>query len=283
VNIKNIIQPGEWPHGVTKTQFKKSSGRIRRSALINGMTNISVSRSTSRRSSRVEENFFGDTGLCYINCQRCSCRLEYYTEETLSGLIIICSTLIHRECILAAPFILDMLIAIARIASKKMYSWQSNNKFYLPGNYACIAKQLIRCSLYQLVSNEIFYQLFQTKFEDAKILEIIAQSLHDFNDLNSVVALKHVLNDINLQKLFNLDICLQILDNVAIYIEYLPLESQQSNWTLVIQELEKLFHHMYLYLNKTYDYDCIFLIMTTLLKVNSISSCKVSIYKIKKE
>jgi hypothetical protein len=76
-----------------------------------------------------------------------------------------------------------------------------------------------------------------------------------------------------------MDTCLQILDNVAIYIEYLPLESQQSHWTLVIQELEKLFHHMYLYLNKSNDCNCIFLIMTTLLKVNSISTCKVRIYQ----
>lgn len=117
MNIKNIIQQNEWPHGVTKTQplFKKSSGRIRRAALIAGMASVNASRSNSRRSSRIEQIFFGETGLCYINCQRCDCRLEYYNEETLSGLIIICSTLIHRECILAAPYILDIIIAIARL------------------------------------------------------------------------------------------------------------------------------------------------------------------------
>lgn len=73
-----------------------------------------------------------------------------------------------------------------------------------------------------------------------------------------------------------MEICLQVLNNVAIYMDFLPLESQQSHWTLVIQELEKLFHHIHLYMNKDYDYTCIFLIMTTLLKVASIASCKVT-------
>lgn len=106
---------------------------------------------------------------------------------------------------------------------------------------------------------------------------MIASSLNDFNELNSISALKHVLSDINLQKTMSMDICMNILNNVAIYMEYLPLETQQSHWTLVIQELEKMFHHMYLYMNKNYDYSCLFLIMTTLLKVVSIASCKVSL------
>jgi hypothetical protein len=72
-----------------------------------------------------------------------------------------------------------------------------------------------------------------------------------------------------------MDICLQILDNVAIYIEFLPLETQQSHWTLVIQELEKLFHNMLMFLNKSYDFTCLNLIMISLLKVSSISSSKV--------
>jgi len=90
-----------------------------------------------------------------------------------------------------------------------------NSNFYLPGNYTCIAKQFIRCSLHQLAGNEIFYQLFQSNFEgrilktllivlhnsvyfqkilDSKILEMIALSLSDFNELNSITALRYVLN-----------------------------------------------------------------------------------------
>ena len=54
---------------------------------------------------------------------------------------------------------------VFRIASKKMYSWQTNSNFYFPGNYVSVAKQFLRCVFSQLVRNEIFYQLFQCEFE----------------------------------------------------------------------------------------------------------------------
>lgn len=119
INLKNIsskiIQNTDWPHGVTKNQplFKKPSNRNRRSALI-AATSTNASNINSRRQSKSEIEYSGESGLCYITCQRCNCRLEFYNEEALSGMIIICSTLIHRECTLAAPFILDMIIAITR-------------------------------------------------------------------------------------------------------------------------------------------------------------------------
>ena len=68
---------------------------------------------------------------------------------------------------------------------------------------------------------------------------------------------------------------MSILNNVAIYIEYLPFESHQTQWTLVIQDLEALFHQMYLLMNKSADYTCLFLIMASMLKVNYTASCKV--------
>ena len=107
----------------------------------------------------------GEYGLSYIKCSRCDSRLEYYNEDSLGGMIVICSTFVHRESALAAPMILDMLNAIMRIASKKMYAWQVNSTFYLPGNYTSIAKQFIRCLLQQLLSNKILYQLFQLDFD----------------------------------------------------------------------------------------------------------------------
>ena len=72
-----------------------------------------------------------------------------------------------------------------------------------------------------------------------------------------------------------MEICLNILNNVAIYIEYLPFESQQNQWVLVIQELETLLRHLELFMNKAFDYTCLFLIMKSLLKVTSIANCKV--------
>ena len=71
-----------------------------------------------------------------------------------------------------------------------------------------------------------------------------------------------------------MDVCLQILNNVATYMEYLPLESQQSQWVLVMQELEILFLQLESIMNKAYDYSSLFLIMITLLKVPSINNVK---------
>ena len=65
-------------------------------------------------------------GLGYIQCQRCMCQLETYNEESMGTMILICSTLVHRDSHMAAPFILDMLMAGARIAAKKSYSWQTS-------------------------------------------------------------------------------------------------------------------------------------------------------------
>jgi hypothetical protein len=60
------------------------------------------------------DNYSGECGLSYIRCLRCNCQLEFYNEEVLSSLIVACSTIIHRECSLAAPFILEMIMSITR-------------------------------------------------------------------------------------------------------------------------------------------------------------------------
>ena len=65
-----------------------------------------------------------------------------------------------------------------------------------------------------------------------------------------------------------------VLNNVAVYMEFLPLEAAQSQWGLVIQELEKLFDQIFLIMNKYTDYTCLFLIMATLLKVSYTTNCK---------
>jgi hypothetical protein len=169
----------------------------------------------------------GEYGLSYMACQRCGCRLESYSEDTLGSLVVICSTLVYRESELAAPFILDMLMAAIRLAQKKVFTWQATApSFYLPGNYASVAKQFIRCVLHQFQNNEIFYQLFQSDFESeaSSHLELIATALADFAELNSVAALRQIINDLNLQKPLNMEICLSVLNNVAIYMNHLPVD-----------------------------------------------------------
>lgn len=167
----------------------------------------------------------GEYGLCYMACQRCGCRLEAYGEDALGTMVVICSTLVYRESELAAPFILDMLTAAIRLAQKKLFTWQASApNFYLPGNYASVAKQFIRCVLHQFQNNEIFYQLFQGEFDSSSHLELIATALADFAELNSVAALRQIISDLNLQKPLNMEICLTVLNNVAIYMNHLPFE-----------------------------------------------------------
>jgi hypothetical protein len=53
----------------------------------------------------------GEYGLCYKRCLRCNRRLEHYSDESIGGLIVACAAVVHRECTLAAPLILEMIIA----------------------------------------------------------------------------------------------------------------------------------------------------------------------------
>lgn len=56
----------------------------------------------------------GQYGLTYMNCFKCDARLEIYSEDALGGLIVICSTVLHRELSMIASFLIDMLIVILR-------------------------------------------------------------------------------------------------------------------------------------------------------------------------
>jgi len=120
-----------------------------------------------------------------------------------------------------------------------------------------------------------FVILILNQYKGFELLETLAVSLQDFNELNSVVALRHIIKDINLQKVIIMEICMIILNNVAVYIQYLSLETNQSQWTLVLQEFETLFRQMEPLMIKSADYTCLFLIMGSLLKVPAIATTKV--------
>jgi hypothetical protein len=49
-----------------------------------------------------------------IECERCGKLLELYSEETLGHLILICSSIIQRECALVAPYVLDIILSVTR-------------------------------------------------------------------------------------------------------------------------------------------------------------------------
>jgi hypothetical protein len=117
----------------------------------------------------------------------------------------------NRESELAAPFLLDMIMVALKISQKKLFTWQATSNFYLPGNYASVARQFLRCVLHQFQNNEIFYQLFQSEFESPLHLELIASALADFPELSSVAALRQIVADLNLQKPLNIEVWLRFL------------------------------------------------------------------------
>ena len=57
------------------------------------------------------------------------------------------------------------------------------------------------------------------------------------------------------------------------------METNQSQWTLVLQEFETLFRQMEQVMIKSADYTCLFLIMGSLLKVPAIATTKVMLKK----
>lgn len=56
----------------------------------------------------------GQFGLTYLKCLKCDVRLECYGEDVIGSLIVVCSTVIHRELSLVSPFLIDMIIPIMR-------------------------------------------------------------------------------------------------------------------------------------------------------------------------
>ncbi|VDM19042.1 unnamed protein product [Hydatigera taeniaeformis] len=96
-------------------------------------------------------------------CPWCQTVLETHDETTI-GLGLIClATFVHREPALAAPFLIDMLMVAARIATTTLYTWQrALPNVIVSGNVASIARQFLRCTMYNLAPNGLFTQLFQT-------------------------------------------------------------------------------------------------------------------------
>jgi hypothetical protein len=81
--------------------------------------------------------------------------------------------------------------------------------------------------------------------------------------------------DLNQQKNLKFETCMSVLNNVAIFVECLPIEGQSQQWLLVFQELEVLFRHLESIMKKSWDYTCFFVIMTQILKVPYVSNSKV--------
>lgn len=102
-------------------------------------------------------------------CDKCGQAIEYYNEECIGYCVIVCGTLVHREPVIAAPLLMDMVDTIGRVAASHIYTWQENSAVVTPANSRSIAQQFIRCTFQQLAANNICYQFFQQNFRGKKI------------------------------------------------------------------------------------------------------------------
>uniref|UniRef100_G3T0V8 Unc-79 homolog, NALCN channel complex subunit n=1 Tax=Loxodonta africana TaxID=9785 RepID=G3T0V8_LOXAF len=170
-------------------------------------------------------------------CHDCGAILEEYDEETLGLAIVVLSTFIHLSPDLAAPLLLDIMQSVGRLASSTTFSNQAESMM-VPGNVAGVAKQFLRCVFHQLAPNGIFPQLFQSTIKDGTFLRTLATSLMDFNELSSIAALSQLLEGLNNKK--NLPAggaMIRCLENIATFMEALPMDSPSSWSTISNQQL----------------------------------------------
>uniref|UniRef100_A0A452I997 Uncharacterized protein n=1 Tax=Gopherus agassizii TaxID=38772 RepID=A0A452I997_9SAUR len=194
-------------------------------------------------------------------CHDCGAILEEYDEETLGLAIVVLSTFIHLSPDLAAPLLLDIM--------------QSVGSMMIPGNAAGVAKQFLRCIFHQLAPNGIFPQLFQSNIKDGSFLRTLATSLMDFSELSSVAALSQLLEGLNNKK--NLpagDAMLRCLENIATFMEALPMDSPNNLWTTISNQFQTFFTKLPCVLPLKCSLDSSLRIMICLLKIPTTSATR---------
>uniref|UniRef100_A0AAQ4PXK1 Unc-79 homolog, NALCN channel complex subunit n=1 Tax=Gasterosteus aculeatus aculeatus TaxID=481459 RepID=A0AAQ4PXK1_GASAC len=171
-------------------------------------------------------------------CRDCAAVLEEYDEETLGLAVVVLSMFIHLSPDLAAPMLLDIMQSVGRLASSANFSGQAESML-IPGNVAGVAKQFLRCVFHQLAPNGILPQLFQSNIKDGSFLRTLASSLIDFNELSSVAALNMLLEGLNNKKSLPAGgTMLHCLDNIATFMEALPMDSPSNLWTTICNQFQ---------------------------------------------
>ncbi|XP_023575453.1 protein unc-79 homolog isoform X3 [Octodon degus] len=208
-------------------------------------------------------------------CHDCGAILEEYDEETLGLAIVVLSTFIHLSPDLAAPLLLDIMQSVGRLASSTTFSNQAESMM-VPGNAAGVAKQFLRCIFHQLAPNGIFPQLFQSTIKDGTFLRTLASSLMDFNELSSIAALSQLLEGLNNKK--NLPAggaMIRCLENIATFMEALPMDSPSSLWTTISNQFQTFFAKLPCVLPLKCSLDSSLRIMICLLKIPSTNATRV--------
>ncbi|XP_037687930.1 protein unc-79 homolog isoform X3 [Choloepus didactylus] len=207
-------------------------------------------------------------------CHDCGAILEEYDEETLGLAIVVLSTFIHLSPDLAAPLLLDIMQSVGRLASSTTFSSQAESMM-VPGNAAGVAKQFLRCIFHQLAPNGIFPQLFQSTIKDGTFLRTLATSLMDFNELSSIAALSQLLEGLNNKK--NLPAggaMIRCLENIALFMEALPMDSPSSLWTTISNQFQTFFAKLPCVLPLKCSLDSSLRIMICLLKIPSTNATR---------
>ncbi|XP_070984260.1 protein unc-79 homolog [Oncorhynchus clarkii lewisi] len=171
-------------------------------------------------------------------CRDCGAVLEEYDEETLGLAVVVLSMFIHLSPDQAAPLLLDIMQSVGRLASSANFSGQAESML-IPGNAAGVAKQFLRCVFHQLAPNGILPQLFQSNIKDGGFLRTLAFSLIDFNELSSVAALNQLLEGLNNKKSLPAGgTMLHCLENIATFMESLPMDSPSNLWTTICNQFQ---------------------------------------------
>uniref|UniRef100_A0A8D2M689 Unc-79 homolog, NALCN channel complex subunit n=1 Tax=Zonotrichia albicollis TaxID=44394 RepID=A0A8D2M689_ZONAL len=221
------------------------------------------------------EEFADDQPILMTDkCHDCGAVLEEYDEETLGLAIVVLSTFIHLSPDLAAPLLLDIMQSVGRLASSTSFSNQAESMM-IPGNAAGVAKQFLRCVFHQLAPNGIFPQLFQSIIKDGSFLRTLATSLMDFSELSSIAALSQLLEGLNNKK--NLPAggaMLRCLENIATFMEALPMDSPSNLWTTISNQFQTFLTKLPCVLPLKCSLDSSLRIMICLLKIPTTSATR---------
>lgn len=214
-------------------------------------------------------------------CSECGTVIEEYSDEEIGLCIIILGTFIHREPALAAPMLPDILSIVAKVSLNAMYPWQNETNVHLPGGAISVAHQFIRCVLHQLAPNGIFIQMFQTQASDSarqQFFRSVAQALMDFNELNPIAPLQLLLESLNSKKTIPIETLPMIIENMACYLDCLPLEAGLGSiaplWNALLAQLEILFRRIVFLMHNLDDVVPLLRIMISILKIPCITQYK---------
>ncbi|KAK3579716.1 hypothetical protein CHS0354_000200 [Potamilus streckersoni] len=208
-------------------------------------------------------------------CTECNAVLEQYDDDTIGLCIVVLSTFIHREPSLATPMLLEILLSVSRIASCSPYTWQTDCSIMVPGSTMSIARQFLRCCLHQLAPNGIFPMLFQSNLDDTQFLKTMAAALIDFSELPCHAPIHFLLEGLNNRKSLSSENIMQLLNNLATYMNCnLDSSTSSTMWTNIINEFDTFLRRLSDILPVPCDMTPILKIITSLLKVMGIINAK---------